>query len=267
MPRQARKKSSTGVYHVMMRGINRQKIFDSAEDSRKFIKIIRDLKDRPGFGNRDSDWMILAYALMTNHFHLLVKEGNVSVGEFVKKIAGAYVLYYNRKNKRDGHLFKERFKSEACEDDDYFITLLRYIHQNPVKARMVSDVANYEFTSWHEFIDSDTCKCRICNTEYVFDRIDPVQLKELVYTPLSEKVKCIDFEDEVKFRLSDEDAEVVFRQITHLYSKEEFKLINRAEKELLLRELKRAGLGTKQISRVTGCGISTIVKACRNLTC
>ena len=249
----------------MMRGINHQKIFDSDDDCRKFVKIIHSLKHRPGEGNGDSDWMILAYALMTNHFHLLVKEGDVTVGDLIKKIAGAYVKYYNRKNRRDGHLFKERFKSEVCEDDDYFMTLLRYIHQNPVKARMVDDVADYEFTSWHEYIDDGKCDQKICNTQYVLDRIDLEQLRELVYTPLTDNVKCLEYPESGRFRLTDEEATEIFYRFSGLRGKEEFRLLHKNEKVRLLRLLKGEGLGTKQLSRIAGCGIGTIVKACRGM--
>ena len=74
-----------------------------------------------------------------------------SVGDTVKRIASSYVYYYNRKYGRDGHLFKERFKSEPVNDMAYFTVLLRYIHQNPVKAGIVEKVKDYEFSSWGEY--------------------------------------------------------------------------------------------------------------------
>ncbi len=92
-----------------------------------------------------------AYCLMSNHFHLLIREREESVGETVKRIASSYVYYYNRKYGRDGHLFKERFKSEPVNDMAYFTVLLRYIHQNPVKAGIVEKVKDYEYSSWGEF--------------------------------------------------------------------------------------------------------------------
>ena len=87
---------------------------------------------------------------MGNHFHLLIRERDESLGETVKRIASSYVYYYNRKYGRDGHLFKERFKSEPVNDMVYFVTLLRYIHQNPVKAGMVMNVKDYAYSSWGE---------------------------------------------------------------------------------------------------------------------
>ena len=92
-----------------------------------------------------------AYCLMGNHFHLLIRERDERVGETIKRIASSYVYYYNRKYGRDGHLFKERFKSEPVNDMEYFTVLLRYIHQNPVKAGIVEKVKDYEFSSWGEY--------------------------------------------------------------------------------------------------------------------
>ena len=94
MPRQARQASGTGIYHVMMRGINHQNI----------------------------------------------REREETIGMTIKRIASSYVYYFNHKYSRDGHLFRERFKSEPVNDMAYFETLLRYIHQNPVKAGMVAEV-------------------------------------------------------------------------------------------------------------------------------
>ena len=84
---------------------------------------------------------------MGNHFHLLIREQEEKVGETIKRIASSYVYYYNRKYGRDGHLFKERFKSEPVNDMEYFTILLRYIHQNPVKAGVVEKVKDYEYSS------------------------------------------------------------------------------------------------------------------------
>ena len=139
MSRQSRKESGTGIYHVMMRGINHQKIFNDEEDYFQFITTL----DRMRFRYDDegspcgSNCVFYAYCLMSNHLHLLIRERGESVGETIKRIASSYVFYYNRKYGRDGHLFRDRFKSEPVNDMGYFTTLLRYIHQNPVKAKIV----------------------------------------------------------------------------------------------------------------------------------
>ena len=106
MPRQARQASGTGIYHVMMRGINHQNIFEEQEDYYQFIATFDRMRvhyDEDGSPS-GINCTYYAYCLMSNHFHLL---------------AGSYVYYYNRKYGRDGHLFKERFKSEPVNDMSY----------------------------------------------------------------------------------------------------------------------------------------------------
>ena len=141
MPRQARKESCTGIFHVMMRGINHQNIFDDEEDNWQFINTLDRMRLRTDDNGLPcgTNCTYYGYCLMTNHFHLLIREREEKVGETVKRIASSYVYYYNKKYGRDGHLFKERFKSEPVNDMAYFVTLLRYIHQNPVKAGIVSE--------------------------------------------------------------------------------------------------------------------------------
>jgi len=125
MPRQARQKSESGIYHIMLRGINQQIIFEDEEDSEKFIETLKTYKAISGY-------KIFAYCLMGNHCHLLLKVEKEDLVLIFKRIAGSYVYWYNWKYYRRGHLFQDRFKSEPVEDDVYFLTVLRYIHQNPV---------------------------------------------------------------------------------------------------------------------------------------
>ena len=85
---------------------------------------------------------------MGNHVHLLLKEASETIGNIMKRIASSYVYHYNHKYDRVGHLFQERFKSQPVNDFSYFITLLRYIHQNPLKAMLVDSIDEYEWSSW-----------------------------------------------------------------------------------------------------------------------
>lgn len=80
---------------------------------------------------------------MSNHVHLLLKETEDTISNVVKSISGRYVFWYNKKYEPCGHLFQERYKSEAVENDEYLLTVLRYIHQNPIKVGMVKDISTY----------------------------------------------------------------------------------------------------------------------------
>lgn len=197
MPRSARKESGVGIYHVMMRGINHQNIFEDAEDNYQFINTLDRMRLRyDDDGNPcGSNCTYYAYCLMNNHFHLLIREREESVGETVKRIASSYVYYYNRKYLRDGHLFKERFRSEPVNDMAYFTTLLRYIHQNPVNAGIVEHVKDYEYSSWGEYDGTVEPLFQLCATETVLRRIPFEDLEAMVNEPLADEICCLDIED------------------------------------------------------------------------
>ena len=114
----------------MLRGINQQQIFEDEEDNLRFLETLFKYKQQCGYE-------IYAYCLMGNHVHILLKEGKEDLTLVLKRIAGSYVYWYNWKYHRSGHLFQDRFKSEPVENDIYFLTVIRYIHQNPVKAGVI----------------------------------------------------------------------------------------------------------------------------------
>ncbi|MFA1822252.1 transposase, partial [Virgibacillus oceani] len=145
MPRGPRKKSHSGIYHIMLRGINRQTIFEDDEDKTRFLETLKKYK-------AISKYQIYSFCLMDNHIHLLLKETEESLSEIIKRISSSYVYWYNMKYGRSGHLFQERFKSENEESTTFFLTVLRYIHQNPVKAGLVRNVFESRWTSVNEYI-------------------------------------------------------------------------------------------------------------------
>jgi REP element-mobilizing transposase RayT len=116
----------------MVRGIDRQDIF-------------RDQKDYSAFINRLSDLLIgtktscYAWALIPNHFHLLLKTGNIPISHLMKRLLTGYAVYFNRRHNRYGHLFQNRYKSILCQEDSYLLELVRYIHLNPLRAKLVKE--------------------------------------------------------------------------------------------------------------------------------
>jgi len=151
MPRTIRKGSKTGVYHIMLRGINKQCIFNDGEDKRIFINRLLRYKEI-------GDFEIYAYCLMDNHVHLLIKERSETVSVLIKRIGVSYVNWFNNKYDRTGHLFQDRFKSEPVENDSYLLTAARYIHQNPVKI-------GQSIENWTSYPDNKTrgrCSVAIC---------------------------------------------------------------------------------------------------------
>jgi len=156
MPRTARRKSETNIYHIMIRGINRQNIFVDDEDNEKFINTLAKYR-------REMEYELYAYCLMGNHIHLLVKEGNEVLSNTMRRIGASYVYWYNWQYDRKGHLFQDRYKSEPVEDDTYFLTVLRYIHQNPLKAGLTKKIDLYQWSSYQEYIK----EAKIIDTDFV----------------------------------------------------------------------------------------------------
>ena len=129
MPRGPRKRSNSGIYHIMLRGTNKQRIFHDDMDYQAFLEGL-------GKYNALSGFQLYAWWLMPNDLHLLLREGKESepIEKIMRRLGTWYVYRYNRRYERSGPLFEGRYKSEAVEDDSCFLTVLRYIHRNPVKA-------------------------------------------------------------------------------------------------------------------------------------
>lgn len=149
LPRSARLKSSTGIYHIINRGANRQEIFHDDDDKIKFLDTLKRYKIRTAM-------KVYAWCLMGNHVHLLVKEGSEEISLVMKRISVSYASYYNWKYHTNGQLFQDRFKSENVETQEYLITVTRYIHQNPVKAGIVTSPEKWKWSTclglWRECI-------------------------------------------------------------------------------------------------------------------
>ena len=253
MPRSARKESGYGIYHVMMRGINRQAIFDDDEDCRRFMDILADLpfqNDEDGSLLPIRTCAIYAWCLMSNHFHLLVMEKDWKIAEVIKSLASSYVYYYNKKNERIGHLFQERFKSEPCNDMEYFTTLLRYIHQNPVKAGIVEDAADYEWSSWKQdyLRDPDELGWSISHVRSVLKRISREELTALVNEPCN--ANCVDVDN--TRRLQDSEVKDFIAEQCGAKSVVEFQRLTTEEQTRIVKATKAEGASIRQLMSHTG---------------
>jgi len=141
MPRQARLDFPGALQHVMVRGVARGRIYDDAGDREKFLVDLGSLLEPSGM-------QCLAWALLPNHVHLLVRTGKWPLKRVMQRLLIRYAMYYNRRHKRSGHLFQNRYKSILCEEDAYLRELIRYIHLNPLRAgqvRTYGELANHRW--------------------------------------------------------------------------------------------------------------------------
>jgi putative transposase len=161
MPRGARLDAPGTLHHVILRGIEKHKIVDDDNDRENFIS-------RMGEIALDTDTSIFAWTLMTNHAHILLRSGDISLPTFMRRFLSGYAVSYNRRHNRYGHLFQNRYKSIICEEDPYFMELVRYIHLNPLRAGMVEDMAGLDVYKWcgHSVV-MNRCKNNWQDREYV----------------------------------------------------------------------------------------------------
>ncbi|MHC1714392.1 MAG: transposase [Acidaminococcaceae bacterium] len=161
MSRQNRVKSVSGFYHVMVRGINKNDLFLEDEDKEYFLQVLANKKEQCNF-------LLPAYCLMDNHVHMLIKEQTIGLPDIMKRVNVSYAGYFNRKYERVGPLFQGRYKSEHVEDEKYFLAVARYIHQNPMKAGMVSAPESYKWSSYRDYINIER-QTKLVDTENVLE--------------------------------------------------------------------------------------------------
>ncbi|MBO4720268.1 MAG: transposase [Prevotella sp.] len=259
MARNPRVVSGTGIYHVMMRGINRQNIFEDTDDYIRFREILLQMVN-PTDKNRQplpARCTFYAYCLMTNHVHLLIRENAESIGEVIKRIGISYAKHYNRKYQHFGHLFQDRYKSEPVNDAAYFFTLLRYIHQNPVAAGITKNVNDYEWSSWNEYERASSCIPIICNVSHVFARMPLAELKELVNEPLPKTTMILDY-DSGDINRSDEEVKEFLSVSFGLRQPSDIQLYSRERRNDIIRAAKLYGASIRQLVRLTGISFSII---------
>jgi len=133
MPRRSRIDACRALHHIIVRGIDRKTIFKSDADRDNFLERLKNILTY-------SDTSCFAWALIPNHFHLLLRTGRVPISTVMKRLLTGHAMYFNRKHNRVGHLFQNRYKSILCQEDAYMLELVRYIHLNPLRAKIIPDL-------------------------------------------------------------------------------------------------------------------------------
>ncbi len=250
MPRTARKKSESGIYHIILRGINKQTIFCDDEDRKKFLYTLKKYKEK-------CDYNIYAYCLMSNHIHLLLKENKEPLGNIMRRLAASYVYWYNNKYERIGNLFQDRFKSEPVETDSYLLAVVRYLHQNPVKAGISKDVAGYYWSSYHDYL---TGGC-ITDTDFILNIFKQGKVSAINqfinFNRAQNKDSCLEV-NEAGSKMKDE---VLVKLISEKFGIDAVMVKNepRDKMKMVLREiLEIEGVSTRQLARVTGISTGVI---------
>jgi putative transposase len=256
MARRARRKSESEIYHIIMRGINRQNIFEDKEDNQRFIQTLWQYKEISGYE-------IYAYCLMGNHVHLLMRIMEEPLEQVMRRICGSFVYWYNKKYERIGNLFQDRFKSEPVESDAYFLTALRYIHQNPVKAGLVTDIASYKWSSYSNYLDSTKNKGLVDIGFPLKIFSEDIKKAQQYFAEFHLDLKddyCLEIEK--NSRMTDREAGEIIKQLCNISSIPELQKMNKQQRDAYLRQLKwEHGISIRQLARLTGINRGVIHRA------
>ena len=248
MPRNSRSKSSTGYHHIMLRGINRRNIFESNQDKDYFLKSMYRAKEK-------SNFKVIGYCLMNTHVHLLFRESE-EIGVSMKRITVSYVQWFNRKYNRVGHLFQNRYKSEPLEDERYLMAVLRYIHQNPLKAGMVKEASKYIWSSYNEYLKMYDSKDYLIDGEIMKAYLDSKK-SFIEFHKETNKENYMDYEN-IKRYSADELLELFKKKI----SIEEFYKMPLTDRAKLIKDVyQETGASIRDLSRGLGMGRSIIGRA------
>ena len=241
MSRTARKKSSTNCYHIMLRGVNRSEIFFDDQDRRYFLKLLKHYAEK-------TNTLILTYCLMHNHVHLLLQ--TETPGDLIKRITSGYVYYINHKYDRVGHLFQARFKSEPVEDEQYLLTVFRYILKNPQKAGICT-VDKYRWSGYPEI----GAEKGICDTRLIVSIAGGTEaLLQFIKTENNDE--CLEWDEPTRW--TDQTAADFVNQTAGITNPILLRTLPKDFRNYCVHVSNQAGISIERLARITDLSKSTI---------
>ena len=248
--------SSTGIYHIILRSINQHIIFEEDSDYRKFLYIMSDCRKK-------YDITIYAYCLMDNHIHILLNSPAEKLPTFFQSLGSVFVRWYNNKYQRCGHLFQDRFHSTTIEDERAFLSVLIYIHNNPVKANICRFPSEYRWSSYNAYyggknhLIDPSFACNIAGTRASLLSFFSKEAER------SDDELFADDHRPVNRFLTDEKALEIFRSITGLPSTSAMTDVSRIKRNEYVRSLRKEGLSISQVARLVDISPTTIKRLCK----
>lgn len=263
MPRQRRALAESKTYHIMVRGNERKKLFIDDEDKLRFMEILCEK-------NKEKKFEVLAYCIMDNHVHLLINEGGDQIARIMKRINVSYAYYFNKKYNRVGHLFQDRFKSEVIDSDSYLLSAARYIHRNPVKAFITSEVSQYKWSSYSSYINQSKYSNSIVHMDEILEMFSLNRQRAIElfieYTNKDSEEQFIDYHEDLQQQertiLNERDAVTVINEYLHSKGIAQNDLKKRScinQRNELIHNLKTcSNLSNRELGRILNLDRNTI---------
>lgn len=251
MSRKSRVISRTGIYHVILRSINQQQIFEEAFDYQKFLFVLADVK-------KEYSFKLYAYCLMGNHIHLLMETEQYPLGTIFRSIGSRFANWYNKKYERFGHLFQDRFLSFPVETRQYFLCVLQYIHENPVKAKICMYPTEYQWSS---------CKAYYGERNLLITKDFAIQITGSI-TNLHQFFHTHPYDNSINdicntIYFSDEKALQIIASIANTTNPSTIQKLPRVQRNYLIEKLYAKGLHVAQIARLCGISRGTVYSVIR----
>ncbi|WP_404404928.1 transposase [Jeotgalibacillus malaysiensis] len=257
MPRTSRIVSKSGIYHISIRGVNRQLMFYDDADRTFLLNKLLFLKVETGF-------QLYAWCLMDNHIHLVIKEEHISISKIMQRLNASYTIYLNRKYDGTGTIYDGRFYSTPIETVPYLRTVIRYTHQNPVRSLIVSSPSEYKWSSCQHYYGKSTNFNSLTNIENIL-KLFSLNIEESIkhFIEYTESIYELPWKNpSKKLKLSDAQALDIIQEHIANIKIPLIKKLPKLERNLIIRNLKSInGLNASQLSRILGIPKSVIWKA------
>lgn len=258
MGRKARKISSTGIYHIMLRGNNREQVFLSGRDTNVFLAILEQQKIK-------HNMKMYGFCLMPNHVHLAVKEPEAGlISKFMHGLETAFTKWYNIEHEKCGHVFQGRFKSEPVETIEYLANLIRYIHNNPVKAHMCNHPGQFSASSYLLYFTDDP---GIIDRDDVFEIISKEDFAAFHNKELdAEQLKFMEMEDEFQPRVVNDKALETIKTLSDCENGMRLLGLGMDKIREVFLACRKRGLSYRQIGDFVKKGRSTVLRIVNGTT-
>ena len=237
MARPPRLQSVSGYYHVILRGNNKQILFESRKDARVFLFLLKKYKAITPLN-------LLAYCLMDNHVHLLVHDDKQNLTGYMRRVEISYARYFQETHAHIGHLFQDRFRSIEISDERQLLAAYRYILLNPEKAGIAS-ATEYRWNSFNDYDKEDAVS-------------SPGIIRELIGS--KDSLRSFLYSDHDVDYINDADAITIIKTLSGLTDVFELNGLNPQARNRILREALKKGISIRQLSRITGVGKGIIQK-------
>ena len=242
MPRIARQYSESDVYHIIIRGNDKQDLFYDDDDRYLF-------KDRLKESKEKFKYQIYSYCLMSNHVHLLIRVNREFLSKVMQNLVMRYSIYFNKKYSRVGHVFQDRYFSKKVEDPKYFLTVCKYIHRNPEKA-CIEKTDLYYWSSYREYINHERIIDKNAIMHYFNNDLE--QFKRYMLNNDDNEQIYNYSEFELITKLTDEEINEIICKKYNLANADDINILSNTKKEKIIKEFSQIqGTSINQIARVT----------------